>query len=260
MRKYSQIFIYSARNQLVYLPAFIGRNLFFILIMFIFSSLWRVIYGGKDVIAGLTMVQVLWYFTLTEVIELSKSRISSEIQQEVKEGAIAYTLLRPFSYIAYYFFRAMGENIVKMVPVLIEAFFLAWIFAGFLPGYFTAIPFGLIVIVAGLCLATLWQLIIGLLAFWFEEVSPFDWIIQKLVFIVGGMFFPIDFFPEWFARISKSSPFAFSAYWPAITVVDFSLSRFLTCLMEQVVYGVALSILAGSLFAAAIRKVHVQGG
>lgn len=260
VRKYYQIFIYSARNQLMYLPAFLGRNMFFVLIMFIFSSLWRVIYSGKDVISGLTIAQVLWYFTLTEVIELSKTKISQEIQQEIKEGGVAYTLARPFSYIVYYFFRAMGENVVKMVPMMVEAFLLALIFAGPLPGYFVALPFGLLIIVFGLCLATLWQLIIGLLAFWFEEVSPFDWIVQKLVFILGGMFFPIDFFPEWLGRLSKASPFAFSAYWPAITFVNFSYSRFAICLLGQVVYGLALAGLAAGLFTVAIRKVHVQGG
>ena len=260
MRKYIKVFNCSARNQLMYLSSFLGRNLFFILILFIFSSLWRVIYGGREVLAGLAMTQVIWYFTLTEVIELSKTRISTEIQQEVKDGAVAYTLSRPFSYILYYFSRAMGENVVKMVPMLVEAFLLALLFAGYLPGYFAALPFGLIVLVLGMALATLWQLIIGLLAFWFEEVSPFDWIIQKLVFIVGGMFFPIDFFPPWLGRISKASPFAFSAYWPAITIVNFSIERFFTCILGQLVYGIILSGFAAGLYTTAVRKVHVQGG
>ena len=260
MRKYIQILRVSARNQLAYLPAFLARNLFFVLVVFIFASLWRAIYADRSLLGGLTMTQVLWYLTLTEVVELSKTNVYMTIQEEVKDGTIAYTLTRPFSYIVYYFFQAMGQNLVKMGPMLVEAFLLGTIFAGALPGYFRAIPFGIFLIVGGLGVVTLWQIIIGLLAFWFEEVSPFYWIMQKLVFIIGGMFFPIDLFPEWLQGISRASPFAFSAYWPAITIVDFSFSNFYTCLLGQAGYSVLLLLAAAGLFGAAVRKVHVQGG
>ncbi len=109
-------------------------------------------------------------------------------------------------------------------------------------------------------MVTIWQIIIGLLAFWFEEVFPFYWIVQKLVFIIGGMFFPIDLFPTWLQGVSKASPFAFSAYWPAITIVDFSFAKFYTCLIGQAGYSVVLLLAAVGLYAAAVRKVHVQGG
>ena len=260
MRKYLTIFKISARNQIVYLPAFLGRNLFFVLVVFIFSALWAAIYSGSELLAGLTMTQVLWYLTITEVIELSKTPLYTTIQEEVKDGTVGYALTRPYCYIIYYFFSGMGQNLVKMIPMLIEGFLLGVIFAGYLPGYFRAIPYGLLLILGGFALVTLWQIIIGILAFWFEEVSPFYWILQKLIFIIGGMFFPIDLFPDWLAKISRVSPFAFSAYWPAITVVNFSQNNFLTCLAGQLFYCFLLLAAAASLFAAAVKKVHVQGG
>ena len=148
-----QILRVSARNQFAYLPAFLGRNLFFILIVFIFSSLWRAIYSGNEFLAGLSMTQVLWYLTITEVIELSKTPVFTSIQEEVKDGTVAYTLTRPFSYIMYYFFNAMGQNLVKMVPMLVEGFVLGILFAGYLPGYFAALPFGLVLILGAFLLS-----------------------------------------------------------------------------------------------------------
>jgi ABC-2 type transport system permease protein len=35
-----------------------------------------------------------------------------------------------------------------------------------------------------------------LCAFVLEEVSPLDWMYQKLVFTIGGMFIPLDVFPD----------------------------------------------------------------
>ena len=259
-RKYLTIFRYATRDQLIYLPAFLIRNIFFVLILFIFTSLWRVIYAGKDLIAGLTMTQVLWYLTFTETIELGKSRFFTQIQREVKDGTIAYSLLRPYSYVLFYLVKGTGEGMVKMVPMLAIGFVVARLCTGPLPGYLTALPAGLLLIVGGYVLTALWQILIGLLAFWFEEVSPFYWILQKLVFVMGGMFFPIDFFPEWLQGVSKALPFAFSAYWPAYTMVSFSPATFVTALAGQIGYILFLGGACFLIFRLARRKLHAQGG
>ncbi len=260
IRKYLKIFQCTLRDQLAYLPAFVTGNIFFLVIIFVFFSLWRVIYGDMTLIAGLTITQTLWYLTFTETVELSKSRIYQTIQEEVKDGSIAYALNRPYSYNGFKTARAMGESLVKVVPILLLGFISAFFFVGPLPGYTRALPFGLILIVGGLLLNTLWMLTIGLLAFWTEDVTPFYWIFQKLIFIAGGMFFPIDFFPDWLQGTAKRLPFAYSAYWPALTMVDFSPEVFITGLAGQIVYILLLSLAARLLFASAVRKVHVQGG
>ena len=68
-RKYARIFSFAARDQAIYLPAFLVRNVFFVVIVFVFWSLWRAVYGARDLLGGLTLVQMLWYLTVTETIE-----------------------------------------------------------------------------------------------------------------------------------------------------------------------------------------------
>ncbi|MBN1411612.1 MAG: hypothetical protein JW969_12260, partial [Spirochaetales bacterium] len=99
-----------------------------------------------------------------------------------------------------------------------------------------------------------------LLAFWMEEVTPFYWILQKLIFILGGMFFPIHFLPHWLQQTARYLPFAFSAYWPGIVMVDFSFESFYTGAAGQAVYIIILSGLAMVLFGLGKRRIHVQGG
>jgi ABC-2 type transport system permease protein len=183
-----------------------------------------------------------------------------QIQEEVKDGTLAYNLLRPYSYVLFQVSRSMGESLVKMLPILAEGFVLAFLFVGPLPNYLAALPFGLILIVGGLLLNTLWHVNIGLLAFWFEEVSPFLWILQKFIFILGGLFFPINFFPGWLQGICKYLPFAYSAYWPAYTMVDFSTARFFSALAGTVCYLAILLLISSLLFGLARKRVHVQGG
>lgn len=260
LRKYLNIFRYTLRDQLAYLPSFALNQLFFLVILFVFFSLWRVIYGEGTLLAGFTLTQTLWYLTFTESVELAKARIHLTIQSEVKDGSIAYALNRPYSYNGFKVARAMGESTVKLVPILLVGFAAARLFVGPLPGYGKALPFGLILILGGILINTLWMLNIGLLAFWTEEVTPFYWILQKLIFILGGLFFPIDLFPDWLRGIALRLPFAYSAYWPGRVMVDFSLTAFRTALTGQLCYIALLTLLARLIFAGAARKVHVQGG
>ena len=259
-RKYARIFSFAARDQAVYLPAFLVRNLFFVVIVFVFWSLWRAVYSGRDALGGLSLVQMVWYLTFTETIELSKSRVLYQVQEEVKDGTLAVTLTRPYSYVLSHLSRAMGESLVKICPLLVEGGLLATLMVGPLPGYLRALPMGLVLVAAGSLVTNLWLLVIGLLAFWTEEVAPFYWIIQKFVFIVGGMFIPINLFPPWLAGVARALPFAFSAYWPAYTMVSHSSRAFLTGLCGALLYIAALGGMASLLFTLGRRCVQAQGG
>jgi ABC-2 type transport system permease protein len=259
-RKYATIFAIAARDQLIYLPSFLIRNAFFLIIIFVFYSLWRVVYAGTDAIAALTMVQLLWYLTFTEAIELSQTRLFLPISAEVRDGSVAYSIGRPYSYVLYWISRGMGENLVKVASLLVEGFIIAAIMVGPLPGYFNVLPFGLAVVVGGILLGAMFQTIIGLLAFWFEEVLPFWWIIQKLIFVIGGLFIPIDFYPPWLQNIARATPFAFAAYWPASTWVNFSWERLATTLAGQAAYLALFAAIAALTLRAAVRKLAIQGG
>ncbi|HUJ77334.1 MAG TPA: ABC transporter permease, partial [bacterium] len=60
--------------------------------------------------------------------------------------------------------------------------------------------------------------------------------------------------------VARWLPFAFSAYWPAYTMVSGSPRAFVTGLAGVLVYAVVLGAVAALLFALGRRRVHVQGG
>lgn len=260
MKKYFHIFIITCRNELAYLKAFIVRNIFFIIILFIFYSLWKVIFAKHAVISGFTMVQTLWYLTFTETVEMSRINLISEIQNEIKDGTIAYSISKPYSYLFFKISQAFGQGFTKIFPFLILSFIFSSIFVGVLPGYFKALPLGLVLLTGALVLRIMWFVLIGILAFWTEEVTPFFWIYQKLVFMIGGLFIPLDFYPQWLQAFSKYTPFAFSAYWPGVTMVKFSREAFIIGITGQVFYILILWLVCQWLFNAATRRLHVQGG
>ena len=50
---------------------------------------------------------------------MGKFRHDITISEEVKDGSIAYTLVRPYNYLAYHFFNGLGETVVKMSVLFI---------------------------------------------------------------------------------------------------------------------------------------------
>ena len=119
--KYGAITLANLQNQLAYVWDALGRSLFIVLIMFIFVQLWTAVYESQDtaVIAGLSLSATIWYFLIAEMIELGKFRHDQKISEEVKDGSIAYTLVRPYNYLAYHFFNGLGETLVKMALIFL---------------------------------------------------------------------------------------------------------------------------------------------
>ena len=83
---------------------------------------------------------------------------------------------------------------------------------------------------------------------------------QKLVFIVGGMFIPVDLFPAGLQRVAANLPFAYQAYWPARLLVLPDASLYSRAVAGQAVWVVTLAVAVAVLFAFGRRRVHANGG
>ena len=260
LRRYARALSYAGRDQLAYPLALLTRGVLMMIFVFLFNTLWRAIAGDDGQLRGLTVVQLTWYLVFTEMVELARPTVMAEIQGQVQDGSIAYHLVRPYSYPLFSLARALGQALTKTVPIGLAGAAVALTLVGPLPGLATALPGGLTLLVGALLLNCLWMLLIGLSAFWFESVLPFQWIHQKLVFIVGGMFFPLDLLPPWLSAVAARLPFAFQAYWPARMLVEPSPAIFREALLGIAVYAVVLGGLAVALFHLGMRRVQAHGG
>ena len=100
---------------------------------------------------------------------------------------------------------------------------------------------------------------VGLIAFWVQDSTPFYWIVSKL-FMLLGMFFPVEFFPTWLQPIIKFSPIYSIMSGPASLVANFSWKLFGEILLSQAIW-IAIIIAIGLLvFKLGKRKVTSNGG
>lgn len=260
--KYGAITLMNLQNQLAYIWDALGRAVFIILIMFIFVQLWSVVYEsqGTAEIAGLTLADTIWYFLIAEMIELGKFRHDQRISEEVKDGSIAYTLIRPYNYLAYHFFNGLGETLVKVGLIFLLGFPIVMIYVG-LPNLTLSglIPFVLVFFLA-LLLDFFMASSIGLLAFVVEDTFPFRLIYQKLIFILGGLLIPLDFLPAWLRRIARLLPFSQVTYAPAKLFVAFEWQLFWGTLALQLFWIGIMGALLFFQYRWATRRLAVNGG
>ena len=258
--RYLRLFVSAWTEQLSSIPAFFARSLFYVFDIYVFASLWGALFSDRATLSGFTIVQMVWYLVIVETIEFSKSRVFFVIQTEVQDGSVAVTLTRPVSYVLFHLSRAMGESCAKMVPFLLEGTLLASVLVGPLPGYFPAFCVSGLLLVTGVLIANLWMIVIGLLSFWVGDATPFSWIMQKLMIIMGGLIIPVSMLPPWFSKVVQWLPFAFSGYWPAVTMVMFSPQTFRVALLGASSYVAFLLGLSGALYLSGRRRMDVQAG
>ena len=196
----------GARRALGERTALVGYCLFLGSILFIFSRVWKVI-GVASPLPGVGPRELVWYLALAEWAVLSAPMVYLGVEADVRSGDIACRLVRPIAYVGAQIAEALGEAAVRLAALGPCAFLFAWLFAGGLPadprGLWLAPPLALL----GCVLWVLSLVLIGLSAFWIVDTSPVFWIFQKLGFVLGGLLFPLELYPDWLQRVARFTPF-----------------------------------------------------
>lgn len=264
IHKYTSMTAINLQNQLAYLWDTLNRSLFILFIMFIFVQLWAAVYGDGGSpdreIAGLTFVNVIWYLLIAETMELGKARHDLAISEEVKDGSIAYRLVRPYNYLVYHFFHNLGETLVRMGLVFLLGLPVVLYYAGPPQIDWWIIPPVLLIMAGGMMLDFFTLSIIGLLAFVTEDIGSFRLIYQKLVFVLGGLMFPLDFLPNWLQGIARALPFQLTTYAPARLFVRFEWSLFANFLGMQMLWLAILGTVLWLQYRWAVQRLAINGG
>jgi ABC-2 type transport system permease protein len=261
MKKYAAIFKINLLNSLAY-PAELATRCGMILIfMTVFFQLWHVTFSasGLQVLNGFTLHDTMWYLLLAETIELGRPRLARTISEQVKDGSIAYLLNKPYNFLLYQLSIGLGESLPRMGLLFILGGGLIWIMVG-PPPQLQNWPLAIIALAGAWLLHFCVNGLIGLAAFIAEEVSPFEWIYQKFVFILGGMLIPLDFYPGWLQTIAKSLPFAYMMYGPARLFVKPDWQLFFQILAGQILWGAVLGGLLIMVFSRGMRRLAINGG
>jgi ABC-2 type transport system permease protein len=259
--KYWAIFKITLLNSLAYPGELIGRSLLVIPFMWIFYQLWSITFqaSGTEVINGMTLYSTMWYLMMAETIELSRPALARTISDTVKDGSIAYILNKPYNFLLYQFSNSMGETIFRALMNAIFGSAMVWWLVGAPPsptGWLFAFVALLGTWVLNFCITCL----IGLSAFLVEDVSPFMWIYQKFIFILGGFLIPLDFYPNWLQTIAKLLPFSAMIYGPSKLFIAPTWGLFSQVIVLQLIWIIALGFALVVSYRRGMDYLTVNGG
>ena len=126
----------------------------------------------------------------------------------------------------------------------------------FAAGLSTFAILGALAVMVGLLLYA----IAGLAAFWARRVLPFQLVIQKLMFLLGGLFAPISLYPEGLRRVAETTPFAAHLYWAGAQALHPSAEMFARAVGWQVLWIALLALACAAMWRAGLAKVLREGG
>lgn len=258
-RKYFAIFILSSSHALKNYKAWIGLSIFLMTCLLIFAHLWKIA-AAKTGAIHLNPEQLLWYIAFNEWVLIAIPDVEAEMAEDLRSGKLAYLLPRPISYLGATFAEAMGTLTVNLLVLGIVAFVFSYIQVGILP--FPA--YGLLLtIVLGFMAGTLgviFQMIIGLSAFWLKEVEPFYWIWEKLLFMFGGLILPLAVYPEWMQTFAKFTPFPAILGGRSALALDLTFERTLVIFVSLVLWILISFLILKFLYRRGMRILNIEGG
>lgn len=262
MTRYWSVLRTSARQQWVYRSELVARGVQMVLFMAVFMALWSTAYGasGRAELEGFSLPDMVWYLAMTETVVLSTSRIFFEIGEAVRAGDLAYTLARPLSYPFFQVANSLGNSAPRLLLNLLTAATVVALGLRQVSGSWPGLAAFLVLAALALVLDAIIAVLIGLAAFWMEEITPLFWIYSKLLFTVGGLFLPLELFPQALQSAVRWLPFQFIAYAPARSFVKFEPAFVVQSLAGQ---GVYIAVFGGLLLLVwwrAQRRLVVHGG
>lgn len=209
---------------------------------------------------GITAAHLLWYLAVTEIVVVSSQGNERELGGLIAEGQITSLMQRPRSMMGLLLARLMGNIIVcagifaciALVAVPAVTHTVPPIAIDRLPLFFVSVAMGtMIFILFGYTVSTIE--ILG------PYSRPIGWIVNKMIMALGGLFFPVIFFPQILQKILAFTPFPAVISVPGnfMLLQDDAVIRH--GLMQQIFWLIIMLFIAMTAQRRMIRHVMIKG-
>lgn len=267
--KYLAILRVSLAERMTYRGDFLLATIFRFLPMVTTILLWRAIYvgaGGQDRRLGVfSYNEMIAYLLLTHISRMFSSmpNLAGGIAREVREGTLKRYLLQPIDMIGYLLAYRVAHKVAYIVTSFLPYALLFFVCRGFFdhfPDATTLAAYALSLVLAFL-VGFFFELSVGMVGFWFLEVTSLLYIVMTLNFFISGQMLPLDFLPAPWAGILKALPFQYMAYFPAAVFLGKVQGTALwTGLLAEALWALAFIVLSRVLFRLGLRRYSAFGG
>ena len=232
--------------------------------------LWGAIYAaaGHDPgrrMNGYTYRDMVAYYLLVMVSRAFSSMpgLSEGIASTIRDGTIKKYLTQPIDMLGYLFWHRVAHKLVYYAVAAAPYLLVFWLCRG----YFNGWPDGLTVagwtaaLVLSFLVGFLLEALIGLIGFWFLEVSSLIFIYMMFNYFLSGHMIPLDWLPAVISRPVELLPFKYLAYFPAAIMLQrYTHAELARELLIELAWVVALFAANRLAFARGVRRYGAFGG
>lgn len=183
--------------------------------------LWTAVYSSvkSGEIAGYSVDDIVAYYLLTMLARAFSSMpgLASGVGRQVREGEIKKFLIQPIDLIGFLLLSRIAHKLVYYAVAAAPFALVYYVCRDYFPGWPEGDVFAafLLSLVLGFLVGFFLECSMGMLSFWFLEVSSLLFVYMLFTFFFSGHMFPLEILPEPWRTIVDFMPFKYLAYFPA---------------------------------------------
>ncbi len=267
LRKYAKIFRVSLVERMVYrIDFFLGIVLRF-LPMVATILLWQAIYEGSNrhELGGFRRNEMIAYLLLVHISRMFSSMpgLAHGIARDIRDGNLKKYLLQPIEMIPYLVSYRMAHKAAYIATSALPYGLLFFLCRDFFDGFPDPATFAayLASLLMAFVIGFFFEATIGMIGFWFLEVSSFLYVINTISFFISGQMFPLDLLPAFWSGLLRSLPFQYLAYFPAsVFLGKINGDALVRGLLMEFAWSVLFVLLAAWLYRRGLRRYSAYGG
>ncbi|MBL4885916.1 MAG: ABC-2 family transporter protein [Planctomycetaceae bacterium] len=172
-------------------------------------------YDYRDMVSYYLLVMVARAFS-------SMPGLASGIASDIRDGAVNKYITQPIDLLGYLFWHRLAHKLVYYLTAILPFGVVFYLCRDYLPPnpgieIWTAFILSLLL---GFLVGFLLESLIGLIGFWFLEVSSLLFIYMMFNYFLSGHMIPLDWLPYWITCWIHYLPFKYLAYFPAAIYLD----------------------------------------
>jgi len=232
--------------------------------------LWGAIYQAQSpsdptVINSYTYGDMVAYSLLVMVGRAFSSMpgLTTGIARDIREGTIKKFLIQPVDMLDYLFWHRVAHKLVYYVVALVPFALVFWLcrdyFHGWPPGW--VLLGGGISLVLAFLVGFLIESLMGLIGFWFLEVSSLVFVYMLISYFMSGHMLPLDWLPAPYSDWIRWLPFKYLAFVPAAVFLEkYDPGPLAVELLTGCLWVLVLYVLNRLALARGLRRYSAYGG
>lgn len=266
-KKYWNILRISMVERLVYRADFFFSALLRFMPLLTSFLLWEAIFAGSGAteLSGFTRNDVIAYLLLVQISRMFSSMpgLASGIARDIRDGNLKKYLLQPIDMTAYLLSYRIAHKIAYIITSALPyalLFYLCRDVFTHVPDAWTWLAY-FASLVMGFVIGFFFEATIGMIGFWFLEVTSFLYIINTLNFFVSGHMFPLDMLPPFWSSLLQGLPFQYLAYFPAMVFLGKKTGdELIFGLLVQLAWALFFVLLSRWLYQRGLKHYSAYGG